>query len=167
MKTRIMICGLAMALVSGCALLETGAKATFDIAWDAATTVVKNKLPILKEEILDGAKAMADEALDKAMVYAGEKTESAAEKAFVAALRPLEVNAWDFDMDNNGVLSEAEQFQALTAAKQSEDQPWYAPMLLALATLAFTGGKSIKRWLAGKREEEMVAVAEGVVDAEA
>lgn len=151
-------------LASGCSLLETGAKATFDIAWKAAETVVKANIPILKQEMLDGAKAMADEGLEKAMVYVGEKTAGLAESSLAAMLGALDVNIWDFDANGDGELSEAEQLMALNAAKEQEDQPWYAGALLALATLAFTGGKSVNRWLRGKRDAEVTAKVEEQLD---
>jgi len=164
MKNLILILTLFMVLSSGCALLESGAKATFDIAWSAGTAVVKSQIPILKQEILDGAKAMADEGLDKAMVYTAEKTAGMADASLASLLAMLNVNIWDFDINGDGELSEVEKAMALNAAKEQDDQPWYAGALLALATLAFTGGKSINRWLAGKRDKEVTAKVEEVID---
>jgi len=120
----------------------------------------------IPDEAVEWLKNKGYEGIDRVMEFSAEKAADAADAGFFAALKAAGTNPWDFDTDGDGKLSEVERENALNAAKEKDEKPWYAGILLAGATLLFTGGKSWRRYKKEKEDERARAVAEEVYDAE-
>jgi hypothetical protein len=147
---------IVMALVlcsSGCALFETGAKATFDIAWKAAESVVKSRIPGLKQDLLDGAKGMADNAYEAAVKFTAQKTVDVTQGMIDKALAETGVNVVGFDSDQDDRITPAEFWEGWKRENERRGEKGEPPLgvtgtfWLLLATVGFTGGKSALRVL--------------------
>ena len=104
------LCLVALALV-GCGTMESVAKGTFEVAWDAAEKVVASKIPALEGKVMDYAKAQADRALDSACQYAATKACEAADKAV-----DLGINRYKID------VSKADDYAHLLEMIRAENE---------------------------------------------
>jgi len=134
--------GLFVALVAlmGCGTLESAAKGTFDIAWDAAEKVVAAKIPVLEGKILDAAKEAADKALQAACDYTREKTADASEALLAKIEKQTTVPVSNYDADKSGLLEINELKAYLRGLLEEQNRrkdageepiPWYVYLLAA------------------------------------
>ena len=156
---RLMVLVLCVLGLTGCTALQSGTRATFDLAWDVAEKVVEAKMPGIKADLLKGAKGFADEALDESMQYVALKTAEAAQSVVVAAENRTGIDIEKFDLDGNDVITPMEFAEAMAEENRKREQRKQSPLdfgatfWLALAALGFTGGKSAVR--AMKKKESI------------
>jgi hypothetical protein len=117
--------------------------------------VLKEEIPILKNEIFKGAEAMIDEGVDAGIALALAKSHKIAQAGIISMARANGVNAMMYD-DGDGLL-DPEEIDAVTVAvreKQEEEKEtgdrtvWEAILgSLSLAALGAFGtwGKSAHR----------------------
>ena len=135
MKSLLLTLVLALSLSAiGCTTMENAAKATFDIAWDAAEKTIAAKIPLLEGKALEAAKVAADKALQAACDYTREKTAAVSEYTIAKINEKTGVNVKDYDADKNGVLALNEINAYLKGLKEEQDRrkesgeepiPWY------------------------------------------
>jgi hypothetical protein len=164
MKIRLTIIGLALALTSGCAMVENAMKVGVRLGLDAGKEWAEAQIGAIPEGILDKAEEIANKGIDKAMIFSAENSAKAIDYGFFVALKAAGVNPMDFDANGDGKLSEAERLAALEAARQDENTPWYAGILLAIAGTLFTTGKSLRRYVGDKRSAEVTAKVDEVLE---
>jgi hypothetical protein len=144
--------------------MEGVMKSGVKIGLDAGKEWAESKIGAIPEEILEKAEEIANKGIDKALVFSAENSAKAADYGFFVALKAAGVNPMDFDANGDGELSEAERLAALEAARQDENTPWYAGILLAIAGTLFTTGKSLRRYVGEKRSAEVTAKVDEVLE---
>ena len=147
MRTALILC--LVLLAPGCALFESGTKATLSIAWDAAEEIVRAKVPIITAEAAAYAKAEAMKVVDKAATEIERETVRQCEVVVDKAKA-----AWGVDVrevQNMGELMRRIDEEQRRRKSQGEDPlPWYATPGLLAALATWQVGKSAKRALDAK-----------------
>lgn len=132
---------LLLAVVTGCTALESGTRAGFSVAMDAAEATLKARWPGMKAEILEGARGLADDALDKGIAFTREKTADVAEATLAKIESRTGVTTSQYDANKDGLL-QLNEIAAYVGGLQEENRrredegeppiPWYV-YLLAIA----------------------------------
>lgn len=151
---------LALAVFAGgCTTAEMATKAVFDTAWKAAESVVREKAPIISQEITEKAKAYADQAIDKGMVLAAKEAADVAHTIFETSWEKTGVDVRTFDRNGDGAITTGEFYDSWREENERrgrENEPplgFTGTFWLALGALGLTGGKSAYRYVAKKAAE--------------
>lgn len=142
---------LIVLVLGGCTTAESVTKAAFDMAWKAAETVVREQVPVLSKELLDGAKAYADKAVDEGMALAAKKTADIAHDVFEKSWKETGVDIRTFDRNRDGTITPTEWYQSFEEENARREREGEPPLgvkgifWLLVGTAAFTSGKSAMR----------------------
>ena len=143
---RLTILGLVALALVGCGTMESVAKGTFEVAWDAAEQVVAAKFPALEGKVMEYARAQADKALDSACKYAAQKAVDAADAAVDKGIRDYKIDVSDV----SGITDLIDKIrQENERRKESGEDPitTYGTLILLGLLSTFQVGKSAVRVL--------------------
>lgn len=166
--TKAGILVLILAILSpGCALFESGVKATSGAVLDGVGAMLEAKLPDFAAGIVETGKGVAKSEIEKATVGIIEKSHKAGQWFFIHAMDLAGIRAMDYDADGDGILGPAEVDAAKKAAKDKQEKDAeegkQSLMGYILAALGLAGGglgstwiKSFFRWK-DKRLAEKIA----------
>ncbi len=140
------IVAFSILLLTGCSTMESAAKGTFSIAWDAAEQVVAAKFPALEGKVMEYAREQADRAVDAACKYAAQKAVDAADAAVDKGIRDYKIDVSDV----NGITDLLDKIRAENERrKESGEDPigTYGTLVLLGLLSTFQVGKSAVRVL--------------------
>jgi len=114
---------VAIALVlGGCTALEKATHATFDGAWGAAEVVLKDRMPGISPAVLEGAKAVADGALEEAVDYVETGTVKQCDSALDWLADQTGVRIEQYDQNHDGLISATELSAYIRAFSEESDR---------------------------------------------
>ncbi len=133
------IVAFSILLLTGCSTMESAAKGTFSIAWDAAEAVVAAKLPMLEGKVMEYARAEADKVVDKACEYAALKAVESADKAIDYGINKYKIDLSQMETYTDLMKKIAEENERRKATGEDPISTYGTAILLALLTVIQTG----------------------------